>query len=278
MTQFGSELKRLRMERNWRQRDLVDALDGQMARSTLANVEAGRERPTVRLWTLIGRYLPDWRAELEPSYLSARALQPQAHAARPAMHNGEPHPGGGPFLVESLQFVHTFGPGRSPVEIIEVRRVRALQTGVREYGLVFTDALEEARTVEALWGGYLTGPRYVETDHEVQHLRQFRFGRRLRRGETHDFALRAVVAPVLEPESEVRFRVALPTEYAAIHLNFTGSERPVELWSWGPATDADISHDPARDGRLLTPSAGGNISARFARPVQGAHYGISWEW
>lgn len=49
-----------------RQQDLVDALDRVIARSTLANVEVGRENPSARLWAAINDKLPEWVPQLEP--------------------------------------------------------------------------------------------------------------------------------------------------------------------------------------------------------------------
>lgn len=285
MTQFGSELKRLRMERGWRQRDLVDALDGEMARSTLANIEAGRERPTERLWELLGVHLPAWRSELETHYSSARSL---------ALANGFParraaggdveldrYQVGGPFHIESVQYVYTFRHSHAPEEIIEVRRVRAQRSGAGEYALKFTatDTDEFQVDEEALWGGYLTSQQYVRTAHQVHYLRQFRFGRRLRRGQTHDFALRSWVERDPNPDSAVKFSVTLPTENASVHLNFTGPERPGRIWSWGPLSARESAVPVMPDeGRPLLMSPVGNVSAQFPRPVQGSHYGITWDW
>lgn len=50
MEDFGAALRGLRKKRGLRQADLAAALDHQFARSTLANVEAGREAPSRRVW------------------------------------------------------------------------------------------------------------------------------------------------------------------------------------------------------------------------------------
>jgi len=157
--------------------------------------------------------------------------------------------------------------------------VRALRTGAHEYTLRFvaTDTADFKVEEEALWGGFLSEQQYVNTERDVHYLRRFRFGRRLRRGETHDFALRSWVERDANPDTEVTFSVGMPTENASIHLNFTGPEKPAEVWCWGPVPDDELG--PSRTiGRSLRLSADGNISAHFNRVVQGAHYGISWDW
>ncbi|MBO9521582.1 MAG: helix-turn-helix transcriptional regulator [Nocardioidaceae bacterium] len=290
MHQFGEILRQKRSARAWRQRDLVEALGGEFARSTIANVEAGREPPTERLWLAIGTWLPDWVDELAPAYAVSRSAP--RRRTRTGTANGatrsaagtvdlESHPVGGPFRIESLQFVYTFRHSHSPEEIIEIRRVRALQSGADAYGLRFTATSTDDFSVEeeALWGGSLSASLYRTVENRVHYVRRFEFGRSLRRGQTHDFAVRSWVERDPNPSTEVLFSVTLPTDLAVIHLNFAGPEKPRAVWSYGPLFTDDLTPKTQQSaGTTLPMSELGNVTLRVDKPNSGAHYGIGWSW
>lgn len=287
MDEFGRTLKKLRTEAGWRQQDLVDALSGEFARSTLANIESARERPTPRLFELLSIHLPTWAALLEGPYLDARAEGPRkprrrSTSVRPAgAPDLETWQSGGPFRIESLQFVYTFRHSHSPEEIVEVRRVRATRSGVDSYGLSFTATDHTGFEVEeeALYGGQLVATHSRPTDHHVHYYRRFQFGRSLRRGQVHEFAVRAWVARDDDPDTEISFSVTLPTERVAIHANFLGPDRPRNVWQYGPMAAEDLAPKSADDGGTpLRISDGGNVSAYFTKPIAGGHHGIAWIW
>lgn len=286
MDEFGRRLKRLRTERGWRQQDLVDALGGELARSTLANIESARERPTPHLIELIKAHVPEWAPELEEPYAVARTARtsrprPVAATRLSTSQQLERFQSGGPFRIESLQFVYTFRHARSPEEIVEIRRVRATRSGVDGYGLSFvaTDHTSFEVDEEALYGGELAVTHTRTTDHHVHYYRRFEFGRKLRRGEVHEFGLRAWVGRDEGAGDDISFSVTLPTERAAIHANFLGPERPRSVWQYGPLAAPDLAPKSIDDGgRPLPMSQAGNVSAYFAKPVPGGHNGIGWSW
>lgn len=185
MSEFGQQLRNLRLAKGWRQRDLVDQLGGTFARSTLANVESGREAPSSRLWVALQERLPAWTEHLAP-YAPARSAERRSltSTTTPALL-------GGPYLVESLRFVYIFRDSKSPEEIIEVRRVRATASAADGYGLKLSHTGRAGFRVdeEALWGGDLVDRDHYDSQNKTMYLRRMEFGRRLRRGQTHEFAV-----------------------------------------------------------------------------------------
>jgi transcriptional regulator with XRE-family HTH domain len=286
MADFGQMLRSLRLANEWRQQDLVDRLQGQIARSTLANVETSRERPSPRLWALLRDFVPEWSGDLAPHYETARrraeeeAQERRERAVSATIQEPERYELGGPFTVELLQFVYVFRHSRAPEEIIETRRVRAMKAGADGYGLKLTHTDSAVFNVdeEALWGGHISSNRHYRNERRTHYLRRFEFGRRLRRGQIHEFAVRSWIERDPEPGTEVMFSVTLPTERAAIHLNFRGPERPRAVWQYGPVVDEDLTPQrPDGEQRLdLTPD--GTASAYFPKPETGLYYGAGWQW
>lgn len=146
MSDFGRELKRLRMDSGMRQQDLTESLSGVVARSTLASVESGRERPSARLWAALQGVYPQW-SSLGPLYLESRAGR-----ERPGTGAGlSTAPLAGPFALEESRITYTWRDHRVPEEIVEVRRVRALRDGADSYVLKLkTDGSETGIDAEVL--------------------------------------------------------------------------------------------------------------------------------
>lgn len=279
--QFGKALRDLRMSRGWRQQDLVDKLGGAFARSTLANVEAGREFPSERLWHALLAAVPDSMPVLEPLYTQARQA-----LGRKSERTEEPgevsnHRLGGPFVIERLRYVYIFRESRSPEEVIETRRVRATKSGADSFGLKNSTILTGGfrAEAEALWGGALLSEELLSTDHRTVYLRRFAFGRRLRRGQIHEFAMRSWTARDPKPGTHVIFDLTLPADLVSIHLNFLGSSRPKSVGRIGPLADAIYSeHQARRPGEEVLAYAPGRYEAEFTKPELGLTYGLTWTW
>jgi len=289
MAAFGERLRSLRLARGWRQQDLVDALDGQVARSTIANVETGREPPTPRLWSLVSETLSDWVPELAAPYTEARqrfeAGRPDQEPIRAvgSVSGEDPvrHILGGPFIVELLQLVYVFRHSRSPEEIIETRRVRATRTGADGYGLKLLRSQHDAFRVdeETLWGGHIADARHLDVDGRTIYLRRLEFGRRLRKGQVHEFAVRSWIDKDPEPGTSVGVSFTIPAKQVAIHLNFLGPVTPHECWSYGPVADGMLAPTESGEGcEPLTSNPGGSYSGYFTSIEAGAEYGIAWTW
>lgn len=271
MGEFGAELKRLRAAAGLRQQDLSARLGGAFARSTLANVESGRERPSVRLWQALQDTFPEWTDSLAPAYAG---LRPDPEGAPPAM--GEL---GGPFTLEEVSYVYTFRDHRAPEEIIEVRRVRALRDGAAGYGLKFsTDSAAFEMETEALWGGYLDTSLRINGSGDTLYLTRFAFDRTLRRGDHHSFAVRSWITRDEDPDTAVTMGFTLPVGRATIHLNFLGPTVPASSWSFGPLADELLIPTHPEDGTPVAPLPNHSLSVSFPRPVPGSLYGVAWAW
>lgn len=278
--EFGQHLRDLRLARGWRQSDLVTALGGRLARSTIANVEAGREAPSERLWAALTDHAPDLAELLFPEYQAARAaVAGRTSGPRRRTALKQAFGLGGEVVVEHLSLVYVFRESLAPEEILEVRRVRALRQGADRFGFKLgsnaTDGFEVES--EALWGGQLV-EECLQGEKQTVYLRDVRFDRPLRRGEVHEFAIRTWVQRDPEPSSEVTFRFTVPAESVSVQLNFYGSKRPTQAWSFGPlADDLQVTRtpDPSRD---LEIGETGTVAARFSTPGAGMTYGIAWSW
>ncbi|GAB2979049.1 hypothetical protein GCM10027076_15890 [Nocardioides montaniterrae] len=273
---FGSRLRELRGEAGLRQVDLAEALG--IGRSTLANVERGHETPSERLWDALLLAHPAWIEHLRSAYEQARADLAARNAETAA--DGEwatPH-SGGPFEIESVAYTYVFEESRSPVEIIEVRKVKALEGGASYFGLQTGHTSSEGFRVdqEALWGGRLTTSKLEEAGHTL-YWRRFEFDRPLRIGQRHEFAIRSWVERDPEPGTYVTFRVTIPTKEVRINLAFHGPHRAATAWRFGPLEEyVDLpASDPACQ-RVRVASHG--CSARFLRPELDKDYALGWDW
>ena len=273
MSIFGENLKNLRLAAGLRQEDLVKQLDGVVARSTLASVESGRERPSPRLWSALERALPEWAAQLQPEYRVARGESDAApngdlRWANPA----------GPFTLDGARYVYTWRDHRAPEEIIEVRQVRALQDGADAYVLKLdTDGIDSELDAEALWGGRTDQSLVRHEDGRTLVMHRFVLDRPLRRGETTSFALRSWITKECDPPSVVTLTYTIPIREAALHLNFLGP-RPSSVWRFGPLADDALARDPDVAARGRVPENGRQASAYFRKPSLNTHYGMAWEW
>lgn len=273
---FGRALKAIRQQHGWRQQDLASALGGGFARSTLANVEAGRERPSARLWEALQQLLPDRAAELAALYEQAR-VAPRARVVDRHVDGG-PETLGGPFAIEHIRYVYVFRESRSPEEIIEVRRVRSLRHGADGFGLKFTNSqsAEFQSEAEPLWGGAITEHERITAARRTVYLSRFTFPRALARGEAHEFALRSWVERDPEPSNQVIFDLTVPTEVVTIQLNFHGV-RPRVVYRMSPSPD-EFARPAEASRQLVGPLGDGVWTVDFRRPSLGYHYGVEWVW
>ena len=275
---FGALLRRLRKQAEWRQLDLADHLG--LGRSTIANLESGRERPGATVWQAIQERLPDWAHELERAYGEARRAP--VNAPTKASKRDQPFVPfkGGPFTIESVKYVYLFEESRSPGEILEVRRVRAAEQGADCYGLLLTHTGSTGFQVDqqALWGGSLHDSTHETEEGRTLLWRRFDFDRRLRIGQRHEFALRTWVEQDPDPQTNIGFDLSIPAREVSIHLGFHGSVRPKRAWAYGPLTDAEADDPPAEGRKKLRVAPDGSVVARFRKPEVGPTYGLVWEW
>lgn len=250
-----------------RQQDLVDALDRVIARSTLANVEVGRENPSARLWAAINDKLPEWVPQLEPWY------------RRDGRHGGlPPFEISGPFEILDATYAYTFREHRAPEEILLVRRVRATAEGADGYGLKLSNNSGTFDLdTEALWGGWIEQhSRQLDTGHSA-HLTRFHFDRRLRRGEVHEFCTRSWVSHD-EPGDVVTVKFTRPTQHVTISLNFLGP-RPRQVFTFGPLPDDEPEPSgPTHPDQVVQPRPNGSCVMSLEQPKLGCYYGIMWKW
>jgi DNA-binding XRE family transcriptional regulator len=253
------------------------AAELRIARSTLANIEAGRERPSDRLWEALCGAHSDWTDHLREAFESSRQTVPVTTTAD-LTHDGEPFLGG-PFILERVAYVYLFEESRSPNEIIEIRRVRALRDGASTFGLSLrnTESDDFRLDQQVLWGGSLTTTDGATADGGTAHWRRVDFGRALRTGQSHEFALRTWIEVDPEPQTEVCFGVTVPAREVSIHLGFHGSPQPSDAWRYGPLSDESAIPKSPSGGRRVK-ITGSSVSATFRNPVLGPIYGIAWRW
>lgn len=267
---FGAELRRLRTTAGMRQTDLVDTLHGVIARSTLANVESGRELPSPRLWSAIQGDLPRWVEPLHAHYESARRPQPSVDNPLATL--------AGPFSLVEARYVYTFREHHAPEEIIEVRQVRALKDGADGYVLrMDTDGPGSELDLETLWGGTIEQSVVTHDPAQTVFLHRLVFDRPLRKGETHSFALRSWITQEDKPPTWVDIRYTIPIGAASIHLNFLGPA-PHRVWRFGPLAGAIMATGPELAHGQEIRLHRGAATARFPRPDLNAEYGIAWAW
>jgi transcriptional regulator with XRE-family HTH domain len=286
MTTFGEDLHQLRARYQLRQSDLVTRLGGAFARSTIANVECGREAPSVRLWEALGEAFPDDVELLEPSYSAARRRVESGRVDRPRSGR-EPdqwdreYPLGGPLVVERRDFAAVFRESRAPEEILQVVDVRARQDGVSSFVSKMWATQQEGfrASAEVLWGGDIVESEHVDRDGRTFVLFEVAFGRSLHRGERHSFALRSWVDRSPNPDTGIDVAPALPTAVVAVHVAFLGPQ-PSSVWAYGPVADESLSPKSAAEpGARPTEQHGvGRHSAVFEHPEPGESYGLDWTW
>lgn len=285
MNEFGDALRAWRRRRGLTQAQFSASLGGQFARSTIANVETGRETPSARLWAAIGHHHPHAAAELESAYLAVRLHDPSmpidvADAHDPRRSNSELRLGGD-VVIERLDLTYVFRESRSPEEILEVRSVRALRHGADRFVLKLKAQATPQFMVspELLWGGRLSETQRTDARGETIYISTVLFERPLRRGEHHTFAVRTWVERDPEPDSAVEVTFSVPAEVVCLHANFLGP-RPRRAWSYGPLVDDSLApkteEDPASSPVHVADD--GPQSVTISRPSLGMWYGLAWSW
>jgi len=287
MSEFGEALRELRARRGYRrQEDLAAALGGEVARSTIANLETGRQRITPRVWNAFARHMPDEAAWLAPIYARTRAEQEAAAAQRrPARRTtpteqAEPEPTPD-YVLERYDVIYVLRESRSPEEIIELRRVRSRTSGAHDFGLSFSrDTTEFEVETEVLFGGEIVGFDLQTPRGKTLIMQLLDFGRALRKGERHSFGVRYLVDR--NRNFDDTEHVVLSTDYVmeevGVHFNFWGSEQPTLCWAYEGYPDAAMAPGEPDDGVALRLNQHNMASAEFRRPVTGTHFGVAWRW
>lgn len=255
----GSLLRALRTEDGLRQQDVATSLG--LSRSTLANIEAGREAVSEGLFGRLLHAFPQWRESLESrSYLPA-----------PTNVNAS-------FTIVELTITYVFEESRSPSEIIQIRRVRAIRSGPQHFvlGLKRTDEQSFTTETNVLWGGHLADEAPDENGNTMQVVA---FPNPLRAGQVHEFALRSWVERDVEASTELQLVVTRRTDRARIHLACHGKQQIAAAWEFGPIDEPE-DEVPRRspDARALTVEPLTPITATFDHLTPHRTYGIAWEW
>lgn len=248
-----------------RQIDLVEALDHVIARSTLANVEGGRERPSARFWASLQRCLPDWAEELALCHPDHVAMP--SDGARTATYD-----------VLKATYSYTFREHPSPEEILLTRRIRATESGVDGYDLQITsDRSAFGLDSEALFGGWIEHSEHRMGSDDTRFLTRFHFDRTLQAGDEHEFALRSWIRGG-DPGCSAQCTFTTPTSQARITLNFLGSRQPAAVWHFGPVPDPSRVPHRGTGCPRLEALAPGTYSLRLSDPQLHQVYGIGWAW
>lgn len=253
----GEQLRAARIGQGMTQAE-VAARTG-LARSTVANLEAGRHA------------------------ITGRSLDALVAAFPVLSDDGPPRPpgfvSGGPYEILDFSLVYIFGHSRSPGEVIETRTVRALASGADRYGLSIDKSSGPGFRVEqeALFGGEIVHRSVTDSGGTSWNSCTLQFDRRLRRGETHTFAMRSFIDQDPEPDTVVSVCFTIPVHHVLIELRFTGPDEPVLVRRFGPleSCDSDVHWDAA------TPIAGGGVGRwimRQVKPESHRSYGLTWQW
>lgn len=250
----GRALRHARAEAGLSQAELAERLG--IARSTIANLEAGRHGVSPAVRALLDEALPGWLPKL-----TARATQPVS-----VDNNG--------LSIEEVGITYVFEQSKSPSEIIQLRRVRAVRAGVRRYhlGLRRSDHKTFTADTQTLWGGGIVEhPSSVEgwATHSVD------FGRGLRRGETHEFAMRSWVERDAEPDTEIWLEVTAPTRLARMNLTFNG---PYPSRAWAFTKPSDEREKRPEETAPVPAKHGYPVTATFEQLVPNVIYALCWEW
>lgn len=287
MSEFGEALRKLRERHGLTQQALADALrEGgrdRIARSTIANLETGRQQPSPRLWQLLIEYFPDDVEILRPIYEQARDEQEAAAAAREPQRRSKQQKVELPadYLIERYDIVYVFRDSRSPEEIIELWRVRARSSGAHDYGVNFGWASEgfDVET-EVLFGGEIAGCSVEELPGKTLLLNLIDFGRTLRKGERHSFGVRYLVQR--DPGDHDGGFVPVFTDYdmdeVGVHVNFWGMTKPSVCWAFEGLPDQAMAPGKPEDGVIVGANKHSMVGVEFRGPVTGTWFGVGWRW
>ncbi|TWE10296.1 helix-turn-helix domain-containing protein [Rudaeicoccus suwonensis] len=256
---LGGLLRELRTQDGLRQEDVATTLN--ISRSSLANMEAGRHVVTTDIQARLRVAYPAWAPALTSGRFIASAVSDNSS-----------------FVVDNLTIAYIFQESRSPSEIIQIRKVRAVRAGAERYslGLKRTDGQSLTADTGILWGGFLDD---VPSNGSGELVTTVNFGRPLRHGETHEFAVRSWVERDAEPSCDLFLTMTRPTKTASLHLVFAGKRAPGQAWSYGPIppdSDPLSSTDPAAN--LLEATPDGNFSTAFEALKPAQQFGVSWAW
>jgi transcriptional regulator with XRE-family HTH domain len=283
MSVFGEQLRLVRERHGLRQSDLVALFHDTFARSTIANVESGREAPSPRLWTALREAFPAEAESLEESYLAARRnVGSSRSGTHPASRSGSESAASGTFVVERRDIALVFREAQVPEEILEVYHLQARQDGASSLVCKMWATQHEGFRLspEVLWGGHIVEAEHVDRDGHTFVLREVTFGRTLRRGDRHAFALRSWVerAPS-PPETGIDVSPKHPTLVLGVHLAFL-DRQPSSVWTYGPVADEALSPSSAGapGARPAATFGVGHYTAEFDSPQVGESYGVDWSW
>ena len=280
MNSFGGELRAFRLRAGLTQAGLAAAIGGQVSRSSIANIEAGRQSPSIPFWQAFESAFPDDSQTIRQAYLDAR-LQPATSRGRTSASKVGAEAVssvlGGPFCVERLDIVYVFRESHSPEEIVEFRQVRALRNGAHDFRLKYEHqgSTKFESVPEVLFGGQLVDETRQSAAGETIYLRRIDFQRTLRRGAHHDFCLRYWVEHNPELGDAVAVAMTNRAETVKVHLKFLGTSRPAAVWRFDAVADARLGYgEPTKTSSLPWDQA----SASFHRPELGTSFGIAWRW
>lgn len=264
MTTFrnqGELLRVLRAEEGMSQADVAARVG--VGRSTLANIEAGRESMSGRIRRLLVAQFPNWGTSLDSGMYRMSTCGRNAG-----------------LIVLELTIAYVFLDSLSPSEIVQVRRVRARHSGVQGYalGLQRSDGEVFETDSQALWGGHL---RDRLTDDPKTYMRVFQFPNPLRAGQPHEFAMRTWVDRDAKPCREIRLALTMATRKAHIHLASHGPHGIARAWSFGPMVGDPGREDIAADSEHAHPTrvvSRSLVTATFLDLSPDQHCGLGWEW
>ena len=275
MGEFAPALRRLRHSAGLTQEGLIEALDGEFARSTLANIEAGREVPSVRFFRAVSGRFPEWRSTLSEPFGHARE-----QVGRHATPGRDPQrtalgPLGGRAVVEHLRATYVVDEGPGPVEVVESRRIRATSSGVTGFvvRLLHGPGFDAEHDVPA--GGELRATDVVTDPAGTTVLCHIAFDSPLLRGETHELTVRSRVrqsadtSALLVPDTT--------TTAAEVRLRFRG-RLPRSIDAFGPVADRALLEAPQGLVRYRPVGVADDVTARFPGAAIGLVHGARWAW
>lgn len=250
MQQIGALLRALRIHEGLLQRDVALTLG--IERSTLANIEAGREGLSPRLRNVMVAKFPHWQDQLDSGRLA-----PNFDALNRA------------FVTERIVVTYVFGESASPNEVVQYRRIRAARGGADRYMLEPLSPQFQLDT-ELLWGGTLAD---VMLDRSGQAIHVIELGMELRLGARHEFCVRSWVERDPAPEATLPCLVTAPTQTVILSLVCTGTRRMGHIQRYGPQEQqASALESPIVLGSV------GHWEETFSWPEPHAIFGLSWRW